>query len=77
MNVIVVCDCKGMPPFAENAYSLLFPDEPRPVVLTAERAHDLYPSNEYFAALAKSEQKFALAFKGDEIWDLKKGEQIA
>lgn len=85
-DFIVTCSCQGMPQYATEAFSTLFPDTPHPVMLAgskqildeANRRQDAL--SPILLGLSKNKEKFAFFIKltdeGPELWDLKKGIRI-
>jgi len=83
---IVTCHCQDMPKYAAEAFSMLFPDTPHPIMLVGDkqildeanrRQDSLSP---ILMGISKNKEKFAFFIKltdeGPELWDLKKGIRI-
>lgn len=76
-NVILTCSCLGIPKFAEEAYRLLFPDDPVPKIYSGEN-NIYYIANQfpntnferYAKGLAKNREKFAYYFEINEKGDV-------
>lgn len=84
--VIVTCGCGDTDSFAQDAFKLLFPKHPLPLIKNAEElVESAVPSSiarEQLKALHKAKTKFAYYMKFDEednfeCWDLLKGVRIA
>lgn len=78
IEYIVTCQCNDMPKFAQEAYSMLFPDNPNPELLSSKsnitHLADQYPNSEfqkYLKGLARSKEKFAYLFKVTENGEIK------
>lgn len=61
---IITCGCGDTDKFAESAFRIIFPNTPIPPI-----THD-------HNALAKENEKYALLFTDEGVWDLNKGIQI-
>ena len=87
-DIIITCDCRDMPKFAQEAFAILFPDEIHPLLITKKEIPPLARRYEgtdfgaYLLALQRNREKFARYFiiskKGDvvEQYDLRKGTRI-
>lgn len=86
---IVTCRCLGMPKFAQEAYSMLFPENPNPELFSGAshiyKLADSFPNSEfqkYLKGLARSKEKFAYYFlvspagEIDTIINLKTGARV-
>lgn len=83
---IAICSCQGMPQYATEAFSMLFPDTPHPVMLVgnkqildeANRRQDAL--SPILLGISKNKENFAFFVKltdeGPELWDLRKGIRI-
>lgn len=78
-DVILVCDCPDMPSFAKNAFEILFPNRPVPVIrkVLGKGVGQFY---EIASALTKTTKKYAYYIKEEHqnvmVWDLVKGVQV-
>lgn len=85
---IITCDCKDTPRFAQEAFSILFPKEPAPMLIKKRDIPSLSINFEntdfgnYLNALYNNKEKFSHFFEitdGGEVveqWDLQKGVRI-
>ena len=87
-NYIIVCDCKDMPQFAQEAFSILFPEKPSPILTRKRDIPSLLLDFEgtdfgdYLNALYQNKEKYAYSFVVDDggkiinLYDLKKGVKV-
>lgn len=87
IEFILSCQCQGMPEFATQAFSTVFPDKLHPVMLVGNKQildeankHQGTKLGELLLGISKNREKFSFYVwsEGDklELWDLKKGIQI-
>lgn len=89
VRYILCCKCDGMPKFTKDAFSLLKPGEPTPVIYSGKDeiyklVNSLNDGNfkNYASALAKNKDKYAYLFEvadnGDIVtqYNLKTGAKI-
>lgn len=88
---ILTCSCRDMPKFAQDAFSILFPDELNPEVYAGSDSiyslYKRYPNDgdfsRYVHSLSRNKTKFAyLVERGDDgslvrIIDLKTAREVA
>lgn len=87
IKFILSCQCQGMPEFATQAFSTVFPDKIHPVMLVGNKQildeankHQGTKLGELLLGISKNREKFAFYVRSEgdelELWDLKKGIRI-
>lgn len=88
-DVILTCQCSGMPEFAEQAYKILYPESKTPKIYAGQMRivdfSDTLPAGEfkdYILSISKNREKFAYCCKKynnndeREIINLKTGHKL-